>query len=271
MGEQLIYVYAIVPSGLSLREPDQGVDGSAVERIDEGALSALVSRVDARRFASESIAEMSLDLDWLAPIARAHDAIVTRASDAGAVIPLPLFTLFLDDERVRAMLRERRADLGHILKRVAKGREYTIRVHRLDQELLEHGLARLSEHIAALERDAAAASPGQRYLLERKIEREKRDELHRVGAEVAEETLSVLSAHALESATDPLPAPRGEGGRGSAVLNAAFLVSADALDEFRRTLTNHIGRYEPIGFRFEFTGPWPPFHFVKDAHRHGTP
>ncbi|HEV2643682.1 MAG TPA: GvpL/GvpF family gas vesicle protein, partial [Candidatus Elarobacter sp.] len=43
----------------------------------------------------------------------------------------------------------------------------------------------------------------------------------------------------------------------------AYLVEDARYDAFRETLTALVTRYESAGFRFDFTGPWPPFHFVR--------
>ena len=46
------------------------------------------------------------------------------------------------------------------------------------------------------------------------------------------------------------------------VLNAAFLVAPDRLNAFQQTLTSLVERHGAHGFRFDFTGPWPPYHFA---------
>jgi hypothetical protein len=172
-----------------------------------------------------------------------------------------MFSLFSDESRVRAMIAERAQELGDALRRVAPGREYALRVFRLD-EPLRAGIASLSPRIAELESQAQAADPGRRYLLQRKLEAEKATEVRRVAADVAHEVLDALAARALATATDPLP-QASEASVGTAVLNASFLVGRDALTPFRQVLTELATRYEGRGFRFEFTGPWPPYHFVR--------
>ena len=48
------------------------------------------------------------------------------------------------------------------------------------------------------------------------------------------------------------------------VLNAAFLVAPHQFEALQRTLTSLVARHGPHGFRFDFTGPWPPYHFVNE-------
>jgi hypothetical protein len=56
-------------------------------------------------------------------------------------------------------------------------------------------------------------------------------------------------------------APREQG---RAILNASFLVDPSRLVEFQRSLTGMVEKYETSGFKFDFTGPWPPYHFVGE-------
>jgi hypothetical protein len=117
--------------------------------------------------------------------------------------------------------------------------------------------------VAELERLAAEATPGQRYLLERKLEKARREARSRTGAEVAAEVAAALATHAVEVVREPLPpASSGDAG-GRAVLDASFLVKCDRVEELRAALGALVKRHEPRGFRFEFTGPWPAYHFAR--------
>jgi Gas vesicle synthesis protein GvpL/GvpF len=49
------------------------------------------------------------------------------------------------------------------------------------------------------------------------------------------------------------------------VLNAAFLLAPERLNAFQETLTSLVERHGARGFRFDFTGPWPPYHFAGGA------
>lgn len=267
MADRLTYVYGIVAASFDASGAPSGVDDAPVTLEHNGSLAALVSSVDADRYRESELESRVADVGWLAPRAMGHDRVVTWASDMGAVVPLPLLSLFRDGARVRAMLADREQHLARTLERVAQGSEYIVRVFRLDA-VLQSALAAVSDTIAAIERDMATASPGQRYLLGRKLETERTAEMKRVGQRVAAETFAALSAAAMEAVRNPLPAGRGpgvEGGGGSAVLDAAFLVRRDAAEPFRQALTGLVRQWEDRGFRFEFTGPWPAYHFVREA------
>ena len=263
----LWYVYGIVPAGLVTASLPDGLDDAGVSLERDGGVAALVSRLDASGYAPDVIERSSADVEWLSPRAVAHDRVLTWASDHGAVVPLPMFSVFSGPDAVRSMLRDRAPQLTSTLERVGRGREYALRVYRIDSELLDV-IATLSPRLEQLASSAASASPGQRYLLERKLEGQKRAELRAVTQDVVEEIVSELSTNAIETVRSPIPRmteAEQAAGRGTMVLNGAFLVGPERLENFQKTLTALIGRRGSQGFRFDFTGPWPPYHFAHTS------
>ena len=178
---------------LRARTLPNGLDDAdvALERGD--GVAALVSTLPATQYEPPTLEANSGDVDWLSPRAVAHDRVLTWASDLGPVVPLPMFSLFSGQPAVCAMLHDREAELVATLARLAEGREYALRVYRVDSELLST-IASLSPRLAELAATAAAASPGQRYLLERKLETEKRNEMRAVSQRLIDEIASALDA-----------------------------------------------------------------------------
>jgi hypothetical protein len=262
--DRLVYVYGIVPATFGIEGAPPGVDGAPLEAIARGEVAALATHLDAAMYDARSLEERTADLDWLAPRAAAHDRVLTWASDVGPVVPLPIFSLFRSEASVVEMLARRGGELSAILARVAKGREYAVRLFRIGDEL-EASLTGLSPRIAELEREAAGASaPGQRYLRERKLDAARKEELRRVAADVARRAYDSLAAAALAAAQNPLPPATAEQ-PGGAVMNASFLVAHEELDGFRAAVTSLVREYGSRGFRVEFTGPWPPYHFARSG------
>ena len=266
---QLWYVYGIVPAqsgrdAADARGTPAGIDDVAVELVTDDGVAALASVLDGATYGPAEIESRSGDVEWLSPRAMAHDRVLTWASDRGAVIPLPMFSMFSGNAAVRDMLRERGAQLADTLRRVSRGREYALRVYRVEAELLA-AITSLSPRLEELASAAAKASPGQRYLLERKLEAEKKTEVRGVTQRIVDEIVDALSASAEETVRSPIPrVTDAEAARGTMVLNAAFLVSPAKLEAFQRQLTSIVETRTAQGFRFDFTGPWPPYHFVGE-------
>ena len=263
--QSIWYVYGIVPEDATATSAPGGIDDAAVVIERHAGVAALVSVLEDPEYAPDAIEASSGDVEWLSPRAVAHDRVLTWASDRGPVVPLPMFSLFSGEDAVHRMLSDRSRQLTAALARVGRGREYALRAYRVDAELLA-AVPSLSPKLAEMTESAAAAAPGQRYLLERKLEGEKKTEMRAVTQRIVEEIVEQLSPHAVGTARSPIPkaVDRDSTARGTMVLNAAFLVAPASLEGFQIILTSLVDRHGPHGFRFDFTGPWPPYHFVND-------
>lgn len=262
--KRVCYVYGVVGSSVETATAPKGIDGGAVTLIPNGDVSALATLVSAEDYAPDKVEALTADVDWVSQRAMAHDRVLTWASDTSAVIPFPMWTLFRDAKGVKAMLSKRRSELAQTFKRIADGREFIVRVYVQPSVLKDH-LAEHNAELTALEAEAAKASPGQKYLLERKMENLRRDAGRDVISRVANEIHDALRAPAMETVREqPVNsgAPREQG---RAILNASFLVAPPRVVEFQRALTGMVNKYEPSGFKFDFTGPWPPYHFVGET------
>jgi hypothetical protein len=256
------YVYGVTRADAPLSGVVEGVDDVPVSVERVGDLAVLVSSLPTSAYSPSHIAAGSGSVDWVGPRAVAHDRVLTWASDRAAVIPFPMFSsMWATRDAAHAMVRERAAELLSTLDRVGRGREYALRLYRVDAEL-RGSLGEFSDEMRALADEASRASPGQRYLIERKSEEKAKTEIRAVAQRVAGEIREGLAAHSLASATSPIPRSATADAPGTMVLNAAFLVAPAALDDFRRALTTMVDRYQTRGFRFDFTGPWPPYHFA---------
>ena len=191
----------------------------------------------------------------------AHDKVLTWASDNGPVIQFPMWTLFRDSKAVKAMLKNRSVELRDTFSRIGDGREFIVRVY-VQTDVLKQRAVSSDDTIVALETEAAKAAPGQRYLLQRKIENLRKDAGKDIAARAATEihdSLHDVSMDAMREQPVNSGAPREQG---RAILNASFLVAPSKVVVFQRALTEMVNKYEPSGFKFDFTGPWPPYHFV---------
>lgn len=258
------YVYGIVAADFAGSSAPFGLDDAPVVMVRAGPLAALVSELDGDTYAAGEIESRGDDVDWIAVRAVAHDRVLTWASDRGAVVPLAMFTaLYSSVDRVKAMLAARAASLTAALAKVGRGREYALRVYRVDAEL-KAALPSLNDDVAALARSAAAASPGQRYLIERKLDERITEEIRATSLRIAAEIRQQLTDLSIESVVSPIPKVTRDA-PGTMILNAAFLVASDGLRPFQERLTAIVDLRQPSGFRFDFTGPWPPYHFAGGA------
>jgi hypothetical protein len=263
MTERVYYVYGVVGASVETATAPNGIDGGPVSLISAGDVAALSTSVSGDDYAPAKVEALTADVDWVSERATAHDRVLTWASDVGPVIPFPMWTLFSDAKGVSSMLSTRMNELKRTFDRIRDGREFIVRVY-VQPAVLKGHVAEHSAELAALEAQAAGAQPGQKYLLERKIENLRRDAGRDMTGKAASEIYEALNDAAMEALREqPVNsgAPREQG---RAILNASFLVAPARVVDFQRRLTTMVNKYEPSGFKFDFTGPWPPYHFVGE-------
>ncbi|MFC4003139.1 GvpL/GvpF family gas vesicle protein [Prauserella oleivorans] len=229
----------------------RGVAGEPVHAIENEDLVALVSPASLDEFGEEALHRNLEDLDWLAETARAHDDVVAAADRAAAaVVPLRLATVYLDDDRVRSLLAQRRADFAAALDLVAGRTEWGVKAYADPDEL-----------VAAAEPTAGSGGgAGTAYLLKRKAQLSARERAEQAAADHAGELHEALAALSVAARRHPPQDPKLSGRSGWMVLNGAYLVDDARGDEFARTV-ERLGA-DRAGVRLELTGPWPPYSFA---------
>jgi hypothetical protein len=255
------YAYGVVRAAFDSGRAPAGIDDAPVALVRAGDVAALVSRLSASDYAPAVIEANSGEVAWLSPRAMAHDRVLTWAQEHGGVVPLPMFSMWRSEAAVTEMLRDRATSLAAVFARVANADEFGLRVHRRDPVMLEH-IDALDPEVAQLRHEASAASPGQRYLLERKLTERAKSAIRAASQRIAREIFDDLRQHARDAIARPLvPAASGTSDA-TMVLNGAFLIGREALDAFRAAVAEHVRTHEPRGLSFDFTGPWPPYNFV---------
>jgi hypothetical protein len=266
---EVLYAYGFVREGFPAEKAPPGLDDTPVELARAGTVAALISRLPAAAYAAAEVERNSGDVAWLSPRAMAHDRVLTWAQEHGGVVPLPMFSLWGGDAPLSNALTERAAELTRVFERVAGADEFGVRIYRRDAEMLE-GIDDLDPEIAALKREAKAAPPGQRYLIERKIADRGKSAVRSASQRLAKQIFEALRPLARDAIARPLVPDSGRAPEATLVLNGAFLVDRKRLDEFRAAVGEQVRTHLPRGLTFDFTGPWPPYNFVGQAQNAGT-
>jgi hypothetical protein len=253
-GRCLVWLYAVAPHSDEEAETaaPTGVAGEPVRTIVSGDLTAIVGSVPLDVFGEEPLRRNFEDLDWLEATARAHDAVVSGAVRRGPAVPLRLATVFRDDERVRELLDERRADFAAALELVSGRTEWGVRAYG--------DRAVLTAAVAEAKAEAGTMTPGAAYLARRRAQLSAQETVERDAAERAAQVHERLLRRAAAGRCQPLTDPAVSGRRDWMVLNGTYLVDDDRTEDFTATV-NALGAEFP-GIRLELTGPWPPYSFA---------
>lgn len=265
----VIYAYGIVRHGFDVASAPSGLEDAPVAFAHaEGDIGALVSRLPLGTYGPAEIERDSAEVSWLSPRAMAHDRVLTWAQEHGGVIPLPMFSLFGSGAALTHSLAQRRGELEQVFQRVAGADEFGVRIHRRDDLMLK-AIDTLDPDMARLRAEANAASPGQRYLIERKFAEQGKLAVRAASQRLARATFDELRALSRDAIARPLVPDPGRAAEATLVLNGAFLVDRRRIDAFRAAVAASVAQHEARGLTFDFTGPWPPYNFVGGSDAPG--
>jgi hypothetical protein len=249
MADVLVYLYAV--GGVALRSVLPGglvgVAGAPVRVIVANGLAAVVSSVDPSQFGTEPLRRNLEDVAWLAAAARAHHAVVEAAWRGEPIAPLRLATVYVDDDKVRALLRDRGPEFRAVLDRLRGREEWAVKAYALPRPAAPDGAD-----------DDPDVGPGAAYLRRRRAVRDRDTRVRRAVQDAADQLHERLTAAAHDSRRYAGGDPRLAGRPPDLVLNAAYLVDGSATAAFRRTVEG----WRSPHVRAELTGPWAPYSFA---------
>lgn len=252
MADDLLWAYGVVPAGATL-PATAGVAGGVVQPVGADDLVALISAVPRREFAAEPLRDNLNDLEWLGRVAREHEAVLEQVLAGATLVPLRLCTIFDDAEGVTRMLEREHDALTAALARLDGRQEWGVKL-LVDRERMAAA--------AAPQGEQAQGEGGAAYLARRRHEREAREAARALAAQIVDDVDGSLRALAVDAVRLPAQNRELSGHTGDMILNAAYLVDADAAAE----LGTHVGelqeRHAQYGARLALSGPWPPYNFV---------
>ncbi|MEU6511512.1 GvpL/GvpF family gas vesicle protein [Streptomyces sp. NPDC046942] len=258
MDEQLCYAYAVLgsPSAALKRTTLADVRGVAhapVTLVHSGAVAAAVSAVPRNEFSEAALKVNLEDLRWLEATARAHNLVIESLTEHTTVLPLRLATVYVDEHRVREMLREHESDFTTLLDRLTDHMEWGVKVYA--EVPRQAPPAPSSAGGPADETD-----PGRAYLRSRRHQRQAREDVWRLAEEAVQRTEYQARGLAVQH-TRHRPQQGGLAQvPGENVANDAYLVPRRLADEFRNRMLHAADGLQ--GVRVEVTGPWAPYSFT---------
>ena len=264
MSALAFYVYCIAENAAATELPAESLpaaieDDSKLEWVVVNDLAALSSQVPLASYSEESLAEHLSDASWTAARAMRHETIAEYVAKRAGVVPLRFGTIYLERGGIERMLSEKRRELREILERLRGREEWGVNVF-CDQSVLMSSVTSVSPVLRDLAERAAQASPGQSYLMQKKIDALRVDEaraalnriIEQIETMLGEQTddakrLRVLKVEATEY--------------GELKAKFAFLVKRSEFEEFRDAAERLAQEHQTAGIRLELTGPWPAYNF----------
>jgi hypothetical protein len=246
------WVYAVT-GGSSTAMPDvAGVGGTPLRAVAAAGLVAVVSAVDLAEYGEEPLRGNLENLEWLEATARAHHDVIDAVAEAGPVVPMQLATVYRGEDRVAAMLAERRDDFQAVLERIRGRVEWGIKVYVPDPA-----------GAAVPTAGSGSERPGAAYLQRRRSELSAREDARAAAASSAEEIHAELAGLAAAATLHKPQHSQLTGRPEPMILNGAYLVDYERASAFSAAAYDLAGRRSAV--RLELTGPWPPYSFTQPS------
>jgi hypothetical protein len=261
------YVYCIADS-LAAQEIIEGAvpraieDNVALELITRNPLTAVVSEVPLSEFGEDALESRLTDATWTAIHAMRHEQVVEHFASRTSVVPLRFGTIYLDRAGIEQMLGENEKKLSEIVERLRGRVEWGVNVYCNRQTLMDN-ITNLSPRLRQMREEAKEASPGQAYLLQKKIETQRADEAKVEIARAVDDIEKVLSQHS-DGSTKLRILKVETTEHGELKAKFAFLVLKAEFESFRNAAEELAEKMEQSGIRIELTGPWPAYNFASD-------
>jgi hypothetical protein len=234
-----LYLYGIIDCSSIIRESICGLEGSGVYNIPYCDIGAVVSEIDQP---IQGVSER---------VVLEHEAVAEKLMEKFTVLPFRLLTILDGRETVLSMMGDYYGDFRDNLDRLRGMVEFGIKVIWPADKVKSRII------------DASGTKNRNAHLLddsvERRFVREKFEEhkIDRALREKADGYINAMDVFLGKFATaKKLETLRTE----NLLLSAVYLVTKDNQDNFREAF-EHI-RTARNDFKFLFSGPWPPYHFV---------
>jgi gas vesicle protein GvpL/GvpF len=263
--EQGYYVYCIAESSAAPQLevgslPAAIEDGQKLEWIVADSLAALASTVPLAEYKEEELAEHLSDATWTAVRAMRHETVVEYVAKRVTVVPLRFGTIYLERTGVEKMLVEKARELTDVIERLRGREEWGVNVYAERATLLA-SITSLSPRLRELVQQAEAASPGQSYLMQKKIEALKVDEARATLNGIIDHIEKALSEQADDAKRLRILKVEATE-HGELKGKFAFLVKRAEFEVFRAAAERVAEENHSAGVRLELTGPWPAYNFT---------
>lgn len=267
-GQKAYYVYCVAES-VAAEQLDAASfpvaieDDAKLKWVAANHLAALTSTVPLDSYSEDALAEHLADATWTAVRAMRHETVVEYVAKRTSAVPLRFGTIYLERAGIERMLTEKERELAQIIERLRGREEWGVNVYS-DRPMLMASITSVSPRLRELAQQAEAASPGQSYLIQKKIDALRIDEVRVALTRIIDQIEKALSEQADDVKRQRiLKVEASEHGELKAKF--AFLVTRVRFEEFRAAAERLAEEHMSAGVRLELTGPWPAYNFSAET------
>jgi hypothetical protein len=253
------YLYCLAPSGHDIQCSATGMDGRQPVLVCTcGKICAVYSEVALEEFLGESAEAHLQDLVWLGPRVCSHEAVIEQIMSLTSVLPARFATIFSSLENLKQFVFEHHEAIAGFFAELGDKQEWSVK-GQLDRVLALEKLGELTT-----KEQVQDVSPGMRYFHEKQVKIKLEREFNQRLRAFSLKTAAAMAKHADGFVERKVLAAVAGETEGEIVLNWAFLISPEALDNFKTNLEKFNDGVAFPGLKLVLAGPWPPYSFAPD-------
>ncbi len=265
-----LYLYCIrkrinTPSLSSIKGIDERHNVSTYGYQD---LEAVASKVSLEEFASEEIQRKAReDLSWIKEKAVIHETVIEEAMRRNdkvlSLIPMRFGTIFKDIASLEEALKKDYSKIREVLERIQGRQEWSVKAYLKGKKIFEQMIKNKNKAIKEKEKEIASLPEGMAYFMEEELKEVISSEVDKELNNVIEGLFESLSNQAKASVKNKILEKELTGKREPMVLNAAYLVPEEKIEDFKKELENLNQQIQAKGFYLEYSGPWAAYNFTS--------
>jgi len=256
--ERLVYLYCVLDKEPNLKEIEGSENG--LYFVCHNGLYAVAGKVEHLEFGEEGLKKNMADFQWVKTKASMHERIIEQVMTGAPVIPFKFGTLFNTEGSLKTMLEQYGEEFKAILRKLANKQEWGLKIY-CNSEKLKTSLSNDEAEILEIENEIKSSSVGKGYFLKKKKEELIEKTLNERINECGQESFELLKELSFEARINKLLPKQVTERKEDMVLNSAFLVSKDEVNNFLNMIDTLKMHYENNGLLMDCTGPWPPYNF----------
>lgn len=250
----------------------KGIDGKGeAYALPFRGLEAIVSKVSLEEFASEEIQRRAQEnLNWIKENAIIHEKVVEESMKKNDkilnLIPMRFGTIFKDNRGLRETLNRDYLKIKEVLERIRGKQEWSIKVYLRNRKKIEQTVKEKNPAIEEKEAEIAFLPEGRAFFIEDELKEVISEEVEKELNNMTEYLFESFKRRAVASVKCKILGKELTGRQELMVLNAAYLIPEENIENFKKEAFELTRRTEAKGFFLEYSGPWPAYNFTSLQH-----
>ncbi len=231
-------------------------------------LEAIVSKVSLEEFGSGEIQKRSQeDLGWIKEKAVAHEKVIEEAmrkkDKVLSVIPMRFGTIFKEKTSLEEALNKDYTKIKEVLDKIRRKQEWSVKVYLKNRQKFEQVVKEKNEVIKEKEKEIASLPEGMAFFMEEELKEVISKETDRELKNIVDVLLESLKKKTADSIRNKILEKEVTGRSEPMVLNAAYLVPEEKIEDFKKEIEDLNQKMQAKGFCLEHSGPWPAYNFTS--------